>query len=174
MTTKDEGGTISLCPKADCGFRCCEFQQGNYIVLHPGELAAAEAEGRSLDHLEVFQEERGGHRAICRAQRTADCDGGYKPLDCRSYPYFPLLDEDGSSISNWVLKGRKCPLVPHELDEHGKWMIEQWQALVDASPEVGRWLAGIALVGYELTAPVDAQDHEPAVRIGPPNRVAPT
>ena len=146
-------GKIDLCPKSGCGFRCCEFQQGNYIVLHPGELAAAEARGESTAHLEVTRTERGGHRAICRAGRTEVCDDGYKPLDCQSYPYFPLLAEGEETVSRWLLKGRKCPLLPHEIDTHGKWVIEQWSSLLEASPDIARWLRGVVLVGYDVVAP---------------------
>jgi len=146
------GGSIELCPKSGCGFRCCEFQQGNYIVLHPGELEAARARGESLDHLEITLSERGGHRAVCHAQRTETCDDGYKPLDCRSYPYFPRLADNEARVTKWLLKGRKCPLEPHEIDVHGKWVIEQWNTLVESSPAIAAWLKGVVLVGYDLTA----------------------
>lgn len=36
-------GTIALCPYQGCEYRCCRFDQGNYIVLHPGELRAAQS-----------------------------------------------------------------------------------------------------------------------------------
>jgi hypothetical protein len=145
-------GKIDLCPKAGCGFRCCEFQQGNYIVLHPGELDAARSGHESLDHLEITDDGRGGHRATCRAARTETCDDGYKPLDCRSYPYFPVLAEDEARVTSWLLKGRKCPLVPHEIDVHGKWVIEQWNILVESSPAIATWLRRVVLVGYDLTS----------------------
>lgn len=144
-------GRIELCPKADCGFRCCEFQQGNYIVLYPGELAAAEARQESLGHLRIIAEERGGARAVCEARHTEVCDGGYKPLDCRSYPYFPVLRDQEDSVGQWLLKGRKCPLVPDEIGDHARWVVEQWNQLLARSPEVAGWLRGVVLVGYDAT-----------------------
>ena len=140
-------GDISLCPKNNCGFRCCTFQQGNFIVLYPGELEAAEARGESVAHLNVFMEENGGHRATCVAADTATCDSGYKPLDCQSYPYFPHLGPEGSQL-DVLLKGDKCPLDRDEIRPHEKWVGETWQELASGDAAVADWLREVRLVGY--------------------------
>lgn len=41
-------GVIPLCPHKNCGFKCCEFQQGNFIVMFPEEVEIARTENRSL------------------------------------------------------------------------------------------------------------------------------
>jgi Fe-S-cluster containining protein len=141
-------GQIALCPKNDCGYRCCEFQQGNYIVLVPGELDEARKHGLSLDHLRITKEERGGHRAICHARDTGTCDGGYKPLDCQSYPFFPTLGPGEDEVSV-LLKGRKCPLVVAELGDHEAWVRGVWNRLIAARPQIRSWLRRVVLVGYD-------------------------
>lgn len=140
-------GAISLCPKNNCGFRCCQFQQGNYIVMYPGELEAAQERGESTAHLKVFEEDHGGLRATCVAADTATCDNGYKPLDCQSYPYFPTLGYDETRLGV-LLKGDKCPLDRDEIAPHETWVGEAWQELVDERDDVASWLREIRLVGY--------------------------
>src|SRR4029077_14157476 len=93
-------GRLSSCATSGCGWRCCEFQQGNYIVLYPGELEEARAGGQSTAHLEITQADyHGGKKAVCKARDTAHCDGGFKPLDCVSYPFFPAPAGDGRLTS---------------------------------------------------------------------------
>lgn len=136
-------GTIALCPYQECEYRCCRFDQGNYIVLHPGELEAAQASGASTAHLQIIDDDyRGGQRAVCTAAEPMTCDHGYKPLDCRSYPLFPAPD-------GGLLKGSKCPLRPEHLTEHARDVGELWER---QSPATRRWLAEVRLVGYEVYA----------------------
>lgn len=139
-------GVIDACQHAGCGHTCCEFAEGNYIVFYPGEVQAAIDSGQSLDHLEIAPLAIGGHRAICRAASKANCDGGYKPLDCASYPFFPTVDEGGEIAAN--LKGGKCPLRTSSLARHRKWVAVTWSKLRDLSPVVAQWIASIRLVGY--------------------------
>ena len=141
-----DGGEITHCPHAQCGFKCCDFAQGNYIVMYPGELAAAQAAGRSTAHLEVADDGCGGHRAICRATDAATCDGGYKPLDCASYPLFPVVDSANSLAA--VDKGEKCPLPAEALSVHLRWTLAQWELVIERDPEVVAWLRSARLVGY--------------------------
>jgi hypothetical protein len=139
-------GKISLCPHQGCGFTCCEFQQGNYIVLYPGEREAAIAGGLSVGHLDITAPYHGGFKAICTARETATCDNGYKPLDCKSYPYFPLIQ--GGTIRAG-LKGKKCPLTPTLIPGHAAFVERAWSNLAIDSPGVTSWLSKVELVGYE-------------------------
>lgn len=133
-------GTIALCPYQGCEYRCCRFDQGNYIVLHPGELRAAQSRGVSTAHLQVIDDGyHGGQKAVCTALEPMTCDHGYKPLDCRSYPLFPA---PGSGL----LKGSKCPLRVEHLTEHAQDVIDLW---AQQGPDTRRWLAQVRLVGYE-------------------------
>jgi Ser/Thr protein kinase RdoA (MazF antagonist) len=143
-------GLIEQCPSQGCGYRCCEFQQGNFIVLHPGEVDAARAAGESLDHLRITPDGHGGHRAICAARDTATCDGGHKPLDCRSYPYFPAARAGADA----VIRGAKCPLLVEETEEHLGWVVWEWRRLARRDPRVAAWLPTVEMVGYEpVTTP---------------------
>jgi Ser/Thr protein kinase RdoA (MazF antagonist) len=156
-------GRISLCPHAGCAFRCCEFQQGNYIVLYPGELKAATASGQSIAHLEVFDDAyHGGQRARCIASDTASCDHGYKPLDCATYPFFPTvanLDDARAPL----LKGTKCPLPLHALRKHAMWAGNRWRRVVEGNPAVAEWIDAVDLVGYEPVRlrHAEAEDNRP-------------
>jgi Fe-S-cluster containining protein len=141
-------GQIALCATSGCGYRCCEFQQGNYIVLYPGELEEAVAKGPSTAHLRVIATESGGYRAVCTARDTATCDAGYKPLDCQSYPFFPVLHADRDEV-DVMIKGRKCPLQVAEIREHKAWVGAVWNEAVSARPEIAQWLRQVRLVGYD-------------------------
>lgn len=139
-------GTIALCPHGGCGFVCCTFMQGNYIVLYPGELDAAARAGASSDHLTITDpDDHGGRRAICTAADTATCDHGYKPLDCQSYPYFPVAG-DGARLG--LIRGAKCPLPDPAIRDHAGWVRRAWTMLLVQHPEVAAWLAAVTLVGY--------------------------
>ena len=146
-TTPHHDGRIPLCAHQSCGHTCCDFAEGNYIVLYPGEEMAARAAGKSLEHLEITPMAFGGHRAICHARDKAQCDGGYKPLDCASYPLFPTVATDGSIRAG--LKGAKCPLRLGEIAKHQQWVVQQWLRLAAHRPQLLEWLRRLPLVGYE-------------------------
>lgn len=125
MLIESDEGKIPLCPHNGCGFRCCEFNQGNYIVLYPGELEAAQISGRSLTHLNVFDSDYfGGARATCHASDTSTCDNGYKPLDCATYPFFPVIGIKGEETMS-LLKGSKCPIEASEIPYHKVWVYKR-------------------------------------------------
>jgi Fe-S-cluster containining protein len=148
----DKEGQIGLCPHQGCGFTCCEFNQGNYIVLYPGELQEARAASASLQHLEIIDNDYyRGARAVCRARDTSTCDQGYKPLDCATYPFFPVVGVKGR-VPIELLKGSKCPLQVSQIANHVQWAKRVWQELIAVKPEVADWLYDVKLVGYE---PVD-------------------
>jgi len=144
-TVESEPGTIALCPHMGCGFTCCNFQQGNYIVLYPDELEAAIRSGASIKHLKLLENYHGGFKIVCSAINTATCDSGFKPLDCRSYPYFPTV-VDGKIVAN--LKGKKCPLPTSKTNEHTRYVQEEWEKIACQKPSVLTWLGKVELVGY--------------------------
>jgi hypothetical protein len=145
-------GIISGCSTSGCWetlgtTRCCQFQQGNYIVLYPGELEAAWAAGQSTAHLKIIDGDyHGGQKAVCNAKCTASCDGGFKPLDCASYPFFPAPPSGGEV--GLLLKGQKCPLVAEHHQEHAAAVKAAWNLLIRDNPAVGPWLDKVRLVGY--------------------------
>lgn len=162
-------GEIPACPYMGCEFKCCNFDQGNYIVMYPGEHEDAVERGESVAHLRVIDDDdNGGKRAVCEASSCADCDGGYKPLDCASYPLFPDPDpvhraryesqERPTPGPGWI-RGDKCPLptdtlapaVPlsEALDSHAAKVGAMWgRVFREKGHRALDWLAGVRLVGY--------------------------
>ena len=138
-------GSIPLCPHKGCAFKCCNFKQMVHILLYPGEIDEARAQGRSLSHLEIVDGDyHGGVRVKCRAHDTSTCDNGYKPLDCVSYPFFPELasSQNGNSSNPTVTlcKGSSCPIQGHEIPQHEGYVRDRWQELIQRKPEVATWL----------------------------------
>ena len=149
-------GTIGLCPHNGCEFVCCDFAAGNYIVLHPGELAEAERQGLSTEHLEISEGHMGGHKAICKAKDTGTCDGGLKPLDCACYPFFPTVNEANEIEAG--IKGAKCPLHVAQLGEHRSWVVEAWSQAFPNDETMLEWIRQTRLIGYERVAQQPAED----------------
>lgn len=135
-------GLIKGCNLINCGYRCCEFQQSNYIVLYPGELEGA---NESISHLKIISDnDHEGKRAVCTASNTGTCDGGYKPMDCKSYPFFPVIENNCIST---LIKGDKCPLTRSNLIVHAQWVTDAWTYMI-SDKKIKDWLATVKLVGY--------------------------
>ena len=140
-------GKISSCATSGCGWRCCQFQQGNFIALYPGEIEQAEAAGQPTAHLKIIDKDyHGGKKAVCTARDTATCDGGFKPLDCASYPFFPAQPKAGV-VGDLLIKGKKCPLQTEHLAAQaamvrtawGEKASEVWQERVRRETPLRRW-----------------------------------
>lgn len=141
-------GKIPACAQQDCGHRCCQFEQGNFIAIYPGELQEAKSLGYKLEHLRLIGEDtHGGQRAVCVASNCADCDGGYKPLDCASYPLFPGGLDDHGSVAR-MIRGEKCPLQETDFAAHLDWVSSEWSRICRKRPELAHWVAAVDLVGY--------------------------
>ena len=140
-------GEIQHCPHQGCSFACCDFAADNFIVLYPGEIEEARSSRKSVDHLACTTDARGGYRAICQAKDTATCDGGYKPLDCASYPFFPTVDDATGQLQTG-LKGEKCPLQERHLVDHRHWVLQSWQGLINTIPGLREWIRATKLIGY--------------------------
>ncbi len=149
-SSRPDSGGIPGCITANCGWRCCQFMQGNYIVMHPGEVEDAQDRGASLAHLDLFDKDyHGGVRATCHATDTANCDDGYKPLDCSTYPLFPFIEASSSpEPSDEWLVGEKCPLRRDQLAAHFALMRSIWRRLIQADARIGPWVKLVQLVGY--------------------------
>jgi len=157
-------GVIPLCPHKGCAFKCCNFQQMAHIVMYPGELEAAVAQGKSVGHLQVLDANfHGGVSVRCRAQDTSNCDHGYKPLDCVSYPFFPELSPAPAGTDQprppvTTCKGAGCPIASHEIPYHERFVRETWQRLVDGDEKIAAWLVAF---GSEYTDSVDPEPYAP-------------
>lgn len=142
-------GVIDACATSGCGYVCCQFTEGNYIALYPGEFEEAEAAGLSTTHLSVTPLRQGGFTAVCQAKNRGNCDGGYKPLDCQSYPFFPSINQGGEVVLG--LKGKKCPLKEQSLKAHSGAILRRWSKLLRARPAISSWIREIRLIGYTKT-----------------------
>lgn len=142
-----DDGQIGLCPYQGCHFTCCDFAADNFIALYPGELEEAGREGKSVAHLYIVADAHGGNKAVCHAKDKSCCDGGYKPLDCASYPFFPTVNDRTGQIQVG-LKGGKCPLQKDHLANHQRWVAQRWQRLLASVPGLRRWIRQTRLVGY--------------------------
>jgi len=136
-------GLIKDCEKhvSQCKCICCKFDD-NYIVLYPGEFETTKLK---KGHIKIIDDNYfGGKKAICLRPCNED---DFKPLDCKSYPYFPKINEKGELK---IIKGSKCPLNEEELISHKKIFSEIWDYLIK-NKEIFEWLKKIELIGYEET-----------------------
>lgn len=146
-TSTDTFGVIPGCASHSpiCHWKCCTFAD-NYIVLYPKEFENSKL---NKSHLRIIDDDYfGGMRAVCVRPCTRD---DLKPLDCRSYPFFPRINEQGGME---ILKGRKCPLAGQELVAHQDDVQEIWKQLMTDNAAIRNWLTKVALVGYDLYAVV--------------------
>lgn len=89
--------------KSDCGVlcekRCCGGDSKTGMLLFPGEKTT----------LNVI-EENGRRLAVC----NGSCNRGERPLSCRLFPFFPVIDEKGRVRAKIDFRGFGiCPLVEH-------------------------------------------------------------
>ena len=136
---------LSQCPADGCGFKCCNFTD-NYILMYPGEWESVPVDKK--DHLRITGGFRGGLKAQCT--RRCDPEGLYKPLDCGSYPLFPMANADGTF--RWIA-GRKCPLIGNSryhrsVERHRVKVEAKWREVIARSHSVRWWLEDIRMVGY--------------------------
>lgn len=107
QTVLKEDGVLPSCTKRQnlCGFACCKFSAGNWIMLLPGEYQLAEQQNLQRNHLSF---ENNTH-AVCHSPCQK---GDLKPIDCSWYPLFPA---NRSATKFLVADHRKCPIPNHEL-----------------------------------------------------------
>ena len=83
-----------------CDAVCCKGTQDDGMLLFPGE--------RSL--LTVKKTENGNRLAVC----NGTCDRAQRPLACRIFPFFPILQPSGAiRIEIDARALRMCPLAAH-------------------------------------------------------------
>jgi len=123
-----------------CKYRCCSFND-NYIVLYPGEFENSEGHKK---HIKIIDDNYfGGKKAICL---TPCKKNEFKPMDCKSYPYFPKINAAGKVE---IIKGLKCPLKEEELVDHKEKFLKIWNDLIK-DKVIFEWLKNVELVGYDV------------------------
>ncbi|TAK60294.1 hypothetical protein [Methylobacter sp.] len=106
-TVLKEDGVLPSCTKRQslCGYACCKFSVGNWIMLLPGEYELAIQQSLKRDHLSF---ENNTH-VVC----SSPCKkGDLKPIDCSWYPLFPA---NQNATKFLVADHRKCPIPNKEL-----------------------------------------------------------
>ena len=91
---------------ADCGTvcaaACCLGGENDGMLLFPGVAARLGGDG-------CIREENGRTLFVCNGR----CDRRRRPLSCRLFPLFPLLQEDGHLRVVYDPRAfRVCPLLP--------------------------------------------------------------
>ncbi len=87
-----------------CDGRCCQPSADSQgMLLFPGEEEVAREAGFAL-----LPTEDGHTLLVCEGR----CDRTCRPLSCRLFPLFPLVEEDGRIRAVYDPRGyRLCPLV---------------------------------------------------------------
>ena len=84
-------GLIKHCSISGCGWKCCDFGSKGHIVMLPTEYESAKG---SLSHLKIVNDnDNSGKNVKCIAKDKSNCDGGYKPIQCRTFPVFVSFGE---------------------------------------------------------------------------------
>lgn len=113
-----ENGLIESCRNSGCGWKCCDFGSNGHIVMLPSEYESAD---KSLSHLKVVNDnDNGGKHVKCIAKDKSNCDGGYKPIQCRTFPLFINMNRG----SLYTQRSMRCPLSNDVLMLHKKRSLE--------------------------------------------------
>jgi len=138
-----------------CKYKCCDqsrekgerIKHNNAILLYPGEYEAAK---KYRKHILVLKEFNRGKLRYCdRAnfdQSKCSDRANFKPLDCKSYPFFPAIIE-GKLI---LLKDSGCPIsvTSEDLRRHHNEALSLWKSLVEKRPDITEWIKSLRLDGY--------------------------
>jgi hypothetical protein len=150
-------GLIDDCLKAsaECEFRCCHqirptkrsgFEKENLLLIHPGEL-----QGSTLprDHIETISEGQYGEtygycKKECFDQSKCNHLLNFKPLDCRSYPFFPVFCDEHLELA---IDANRCPLARdmYRLKDHYQWVLDEWTALISRDNRVVEWIKSLQM-----------------------------
>ena len=136
-------GLIAHCASSGCGFKCCSFGSDGHIVILPGELA-----GRNdIDHLRcIGYNFMGAEKVKCEAKECSTCDGGYKPIMCRSYPLWVKSVGNGK-----VMRSQKCPLPSNVLADHREYVLEMFRDYErDVFPALDVFLSKVWVDKYDV------------------------
>lgn len=159
-----DGGYLLGCGEAsqECHYRCCDqskpgtadFCQENALLLYPGEWESAEG---SKSHIDISVEnDHEGKLGYCAKERfdQSSChpDKNFKPLDCKSYPFFPTIIDGKMKMALDVMR---CPLSrdPQALLQHYNYILSLWLAVAEKNPSVIEWIKTKKLDGYIIYDP---------------------
>lgn len=150
-------GIINHCKNSGCGFKCCSFGSTGstgYTLMLPNEYETAD---KDVSHLKVIDDDYfGGKKVQCVATNLFECDGGYKPIQCRVYPvWIKNIEEEV------VLKSLKCPLNEDVLDKHKADALQTLKSYKGASrEELSIFLSNAQVNRYKVYGSKTNIEHE--------------
>jgi len=104
-------GLIKHCKNSGCGWKCCDFGSKGHIVMLPTEYESV----NNVSHLKVINDnDNGGKHVKCIAKDKSNCDNGYKPIQCRTFPLFVSFNKD----RYFAERSMRCPLSSDLLKSH--------------------------------------------------------
>jgi len=128
---------IGSCKKFIPGCGCCELNKVR-ICLYPGEYENSKL---NKNHLLILNEDWFGGKIVTCTRMCTDND--LKPLDCKTYPFFPFFDEK----NDLFLKiSPRCPLSKDELKQHREKTTMHWKELIE-DKKIADWIKTVKLVG---------------------------
>ena len=145
-----------------CGYHCCRQLlpkegapvAGESILLFPGEYErACEAGTDRARHIRLIgSDDNGGDYGFCDPtiidQGSCHPARNFKPLDCRSYPLFPVV-RDGRIM---LYIDTRCPISRdnrERLQDHARMVLRAWEREIERDPRVQEWLENLHLPTYE-------------------------
>ncbi len=148
-------GALSDCSQhaKECGYRCCdqdvlisfETCRENMILLYPGELETTRLPKAHLITTDV--QTGGGRFAACDRvnfdQSSCNSVCNFKPLDCQSYPFSPILVNGQLRL---MLDAGRCPLSREliSLKAHYNKIHTHWEQLIANDFRIYCWVAGMS------------------------------
>lgn len=130
-----------------CGAACCRpdsFDIGDepYLYLLPGEKEYLEEEGTDIKITRESSKEHDlpgsygeyVYTAYCKEPRS--CDRRFRPIQCRSFPLWPYITEDGELLLSFYNDELPyvCPLIEERRvlsEEFVRATYEAWEILIE-------------------------------------------
>ncbi|MDD4352144.1 MAG: hypothetical protein PHU71_04145 [Candidatus Gracilibacteria bacterium] len=159
--TENKGYILGCQNNSDiCHYRCCDqstttsydFCQENAILLYPGEWEK-EVKERKKHILISDDDNHTGKLGYCDKENfdQSQCNPlqNFKPLDCHSYPFFPVIADGKLKLA---IDSKRCPLSKdiQQLREHYRFILNEWMRVVGNNEKVKTWIGNISLDGYEI------------------------
>ena len=123
-----------------CGAACCNAEDEDAgIFLLPGEEVMQERESGDFAWEEISKS-----NWFLRCMRTDNCNRQKRPIQCRTFPLMPIINESGELeiIVNDMELPYACPLIESEADmseEFYEAVRAAWERLTEI-PEVKEYL----------------------------------
>lgn len=120
--------------------------------MYPGEWDQEPNERK--EHIIISDDnDHGGKLGYCDKENfdQSQCNPlqNFKPLDCHSYPFFPVIVDGQLKLS---IDSKRCPLSKdiEKLRDHYRFILSEWLKAIENDESVKTWIESISLDGYEV------------------------